>query len=43
MLANLSWPVVGGPWTVEALVYGALTGLTLGGAVIAVAPLSAVL
>ena len=38
-----AWPVIGGPWTLEALAYGALTGLTLGGAVLAVAPLSAVL
>jgi energy-coupling factor transport system permease protein len=35
-----SWPVVGGPWTLEALAYGAQTGVVLATAILAVAPLS---
>jgi energy-coupling factor transport system permease protein len=37
------WPAIGGPWTLEALVYGLLQGLTLSAAVLAVAPLSLLL
>src|SRR5581483_5131055 len=38
-----SWPAVGGRYTLEALVYGVLTGVTLAAAVVAVAPLSLLL
>jgi energy-coupling factor transport system permease protein len=38
-----SWPAVGGPYTLEALGFGVVTGVTLAGAVLAVAPLSIVL
>jgi energy-coupling factor transport system permease protein len=37
------WAVIGGRWTLEALVYGVLQGLTLAAAVLAVAPLSLLL
>jgi energy-coupling factor transport system permease protein len=37
------WPAIGGPYTLEALVFGLVTGVTLAGAVLAVAPLSLVL
>ena len=34
------WPIVGGPWTLESLVYGVNTALGLAAAVLVVAPLS---
>jgi energy-coupling factor transport system permease protein len=34
------WPVIGGPYTLEALTYGAAAGLTLAAAVLAVAPIA---
>lgn len=34
------WPVIGGPYTLEALVYGVAAGLTLAAAVLAVAPIA---
>lgn len=34
------WLVVGGPWTLEALAFGAQSGIVLAAAVLAVAPLS---
>jgi energy-coupling factor transport system permease protein len=38
-----SWIVLGGPWTVEAIAYGAQSGLVLAAAVLSVAPLSLLL
>ncbi len=38
-----SWPVVGGPWTLESIAYGLDVALGLAAAVLAVAPLSYVL
>ncbi|HEX6548524.1 MAG TPA: energy-coupling factor transporter transmembrane component T [Candidatus Dormibacteraeota bacterium] len=35
-----AWPAIGGAYTLEALVFGLVTGLTLAGALLAVAPLS---
>ncbi|MFZ0217011.1 MAG: energy-coupling factor transporter transmembrane component T, partial [Candidatus Dormiibacterota bacterium] len=35
-----AWPALGGPWTLEALGYGVLSGVLLATAVLAVAPLS---
>jgi energy-coupling factor transport system permease protein len=37
------WPLVGGPWTAEGLVYGGAFGLALVGAALALAPLSLLL
>jgi len=38
-----SWPLVGGPWTVEALLFGIASGLAVAAAVLAMAPLSLLL
>jgi energy-coupling factor transport system permease protein len=35
-----SWPAIGGPYTVEALVFGATGGITIGAAVLAASPFS---
>jgi len=37
------WVLIGGPWTLEALVFGLASGLAVAGAVLAVAPLSLLL
>jgi energy-coupling factor transport system permease protein len=37
------WPLVGGPWTVEALLFGIASGLALAAAMLAMAPLSLLL
>ncbi|HEX6349605.1 MAG TPA: energy-coupling factor transporter transmembrane component T [Candidatus Dormibacteraeota bacterium] len=37
------WVLVGGPWTLEALVFGVASGLALAAAILAVAPLSLLL
>jgi energy-coupling factor transport system permease protein len=38
-----SWPIVGGPWTLESIAYGLNTALGLAAAVLVVAPLSYVI
>ncbi|MGH7912271.1 MAG: energy-coupling factor transporter transmembrane component T [Candidatus Dormibacteraceae bacterium] len=35
-----AWPLLGGPWTLEALAFGAQSGIVLAAAVLSVAPLS---
>ena len=40
---EISWPLVGGPWTVEAVLFGIASGLAIAAAVLAMAPLSLLL